>query len=994
MCYFGRIKNTAGFTLIEIVLSMLVMGVVLIAVSGIFVLFQKSSAQTNDYAEAQQNSRVTIDYVTGDLRQAGSQVDYFRGQQPIVHAGPYQIAVNADLDNGRTIDGQSPLTAINRAFSPNTVPASGTTIYTPGGDYQSTAETVVFTLDSNDDGIINGSDKGDDPEENGLNTNLFILKKVVYGYNGFGSNEVRDSKLALIRGPNFSPTWTIPEPLFEYFYDHDENPATPDILWGDGNGNDELETSEITSITDMPQNLLSTIRKVKITAISESDRYNKRYETNGGFLDVTMTSEVFVRNATVTSAMIYGKVFHDVDTDGTIDQGETGIPDVEIRLAGQTRSVRSDNFGVFYFPLPAGNYSVQEVDPPAYSSTTSNLVSVTLAAGQTQVVNFGDVSTAPSGVIEGIVFEDLNQDGVKSAGESGLKSVLISLDAGAQTITAENGHYSFVAEQGNYTVVETDPDGFSSTTPNAIAADITAADDTVTVNFGDFAGPVTGTLEGYVYLDINENGVRNTGEEGLPNVTVKISNGDSTMTNSSGFYNFNITPGIYSIVERDPVGYTSTTVNKYLDITITPDTTVVRDFGDILENRTDFVEIHISNTDRVLSVCTADLNEDNKNDLDIVLGTALVSGIGNMLVFQNKWENATTPVTELFESDPNYRRDAGYNINTMIKYDFSEDGTPDVMTGLDVSMQQNVQIWFTGSEGVISTSPDATFITSGLNEVLDCVYADFDKDGNIDILVGLKSPFGTFNGAFETFRGSGMGVFVPWRYVTTAGEEDAINLGEIWAVDTGDIDGDGDEDIVVGSHLSQFLGCIDIYENTGYASGVFTWHSRYRSFGAVNDVKVLDMMEDDGGDADILAGITTAANMGLVILWLNEDGEFGLPDTTGYVFGPEETENLPDDYVNAQGEVLSLAILRVNNDVFPDVAYGTRNSSFYDGNIYILPAYGTLPISGQQVNHTSTGEIVTMDVADFNKDSRPDIVVGTRSSATQGRLIAYFGREL
>ncbi len=984
----------AGFTLIEILLSILVLGFVLIAVTGIFMLYQKGSAQTTEFAEAQQNARVAVDYITEDLRQAGSQTDYFRGQRPIVHAGPYQVAINADIDNGRTIDGQGPLTAISRAASPNSVPPSGTPIYIPAADYQSTAETIVFTLDSNSDGNITTADRGDDPEENGRNTNLFVLKKVVYGYDGAGSNDVRESNLAVIRGPNFAPTWTVPQPLFQYFYDHDENPGTPDVLWGDANGNDVLDTTEIGGLGPMPQNLLSTIRKIKITAIAESNRYNKRYETNGGYLDVTMTSEVYVRNATRTSAMIYGRVFHDMDSDGIIDTGETGIPGVQIRLAGQSRSVVTDNFGKFYFPLPAGDYTVQEVDPPGYTSTTSNIVSVTIVAGQTQVVNFGDISSSDIGIIQGTVYEDLDRNGVKGVDEHGLPGVLISLDTGAQTITNNDGYYSFVAEQGNYTVIETDPAGYSSTTPNSRAATIAAMGDTVTVDFGDYAGPVSGTLEGYVFLDVNENGIRELGEEGLPNVTLVVSNGDSTMTNARGYYRFSLEPNTYSITEMDPAGYTSTTVNTYNNIVITADTTVVRDFGDILESRQDFVEIHISNTDRVLSVTTANLKEDDMYDTDIVLGTALGIGIGNMLVFHNKWENSTTPITELFDSDPTYRRDAGYNINTMTRYDFSGDGVPDVLSGLDHSTGNNIQIWFTKSGGFLSMIPDAAYASQGLTEVMDCKLADFDRDGNADLLVGLRSSIGNI-GAFETFRGSGAAAFTYWQIVSTAGSEKEVDLGAIWAVETADFDGDGDQDIIVGSHTSAYTGCIDIYENVGYATGDFVWHSRYRSFGSVNDLKVVDMKEDDGGDMDIVAAVSSGASIGMVVLWLNDGtGAFGVPDTTGYDFGAIEIPRWPDDGVNAHGEALSMAILSVNNDIFPDVAYGTRSSGFYTGDIYILPAYGTLPSGGIKINSTDSGEIITMDVADFNKDNRPDIVVGTRSSATQGKLVAYFGREL
>jgi hypothetical protein len=276
---------------------------------------------------------------------------------------------------------------------------------------------------------------------------------------------------------------------------------------------------------------------------------------------------------------------------------------------------------------------------------------------------------------------------------------------------------------------------------------------------------------------------------------------------------------------------------------------------------------------------------------------------------------------------------------------------------------------------------------------MDSKLADFDNDGIIDLVAALKSSFGTYTGGFEIFEGSGGGAFSSSQYVTTAGPMGEIILGEIWAVDTGDIDGDGDEDIVVGSHAGPYRGYIDIYRNNGVGTGNFTWIARYVALSAVNDIKVVDMMEDDGEDPDILAATSTGDNTGTVLLWLNTGGTFGIPDTTGYIFQPRETPNWPDDFVDTQGEALSLATLHMNNDVFPDVAYGTRSSSVYTGDIYILPAYGTLPVLGQQINQAVSGEVITMDVADFNRDNRPDIIVGTRTSATQGRLVAYFGKE-
>ncbi|MCI0479729.1 carboxypeptidase regulatory-like domain-containing protein, partial [Candidatus Uhrbacteria bacterium] len=389
------------------------------------------------------------------------------------------------------------------------------------------------------------------------------------------------------------------------------NPATADRLWGDGNLNGVMDTNEIIAITPMTQNLLGSIRKIKVTATAESGKYDQKYETNGGYLAVAMTSEVYVRNSTRSSSTIYGKVYQDVDGDGTPDPGESGIPRVEIRLTGQSRSVLTDNFGMFYFPLPAGTYSLTEVDPPGYTSTTANMVSVTLTAGQMATVNFGDRSSTPTGKIRGVVFEDLDMNGVKSSGEDGIRNVLVSLDNGSQALTDTAGYYSFIVQRGTYTVVETDPVGFSSTTSNSVVATVAAGTDTVTVNFGDYGAPLSGTIAGYVYIDENEDGFRGGAEEGVPNVTLRTSSGDSATTNSKGYYRFTLLPGTYSVTETDPEGYTSTTVNTFNNIVIVADTIVVRNFGDILEVRQDFVEIHISHTDRALSVGAADLLEDS-----------------------------------------------------------------------------------------------------------------------------------------------------------------------------------------------------------------------------------------------------------------------------------------------------------------------------------------------------------------------------------------------
>jgi hypothetical protein len=548
----------------------------------------------------------------------------------------------------------------------------------------------------------------------------------------------------------------------------------------------------------------------------------------------------------------------------------------------------------------------------------------------------------------------------------------------------------FTVPIGSYNVVETDPTGFASTTPNAVTANVVAAGDTVYVDFGDSQNLGFGTIEGYVFLDDDQDGIFDNSEGGVPNTTLTLSSGDSTLTNNAGFYQLSVPPGIYDITERDEPGYSSTTPNTVVGVVIVPDTTVTINFGDMLLQQDDFIEIVITNIARAISVDAVDLKEDTNNDADIIVGTPFSTGTGNMLVFQNDRKNNTTALSALFNSTPDYQRNAGNNINTLLAYDFSGDGTPDVMSGLHDNSGNNIQLWFTGAGGVLSTAPDVAYSSSGSDYVLDSELADLNGDGHMDIIVGLSTGLGTFSGAFEVFRGGGGGSFSSTDYVYTAGQTGTLRLGEIWAVDTGDVDGDGDADIVVGSKSNLFAGYFDIFINVGNSSGNLQWDSRYRVPGAINALEVIDMAEDNLGDADILVGVSSTSNAGALLLYLNNSGVFGVDDVSGFAFGSEVMARRPDDQFVPGGEVLSIEVGHLNGDVFPDVFVGTRATSFYQGDMFFLPTFGALPSSGLQLNSLKIGEVISMAMADFDKDNLEDVLIGTRTASAEGKLLIYF----
>ncbi|MCW5851639.1 MAG: hypothetical protein KIT87_16315 [Anaerolineae bacterium] len=377
----------------------------------------------------------------------------------------------------------------------------------------------------------------------------------------------------------------------------------------------------------------------------------------------TPTSTATVtRTPTTAVATINGVVFNDLNGNGTREGGEPGIPNVTVTLYGPgpdsvfgtpddvpVTSTTTDPNGAYSFPnVPPGVYQVRETDPPGFSSTTPNAVVVNAPAGGTVTADFGDQQNTPTpspspsptvtvtpttapntGTVTGVVFNDLNGNGIREGGEPGIPNVTVTLYLPGpdgllgtpddvpvtSTTTDPNGAYTFPnVPPGIYDVRETDPVGFTSTTPNDLTA-VVVAGGTATANFGDQQSTPTPTLtrtptitatptstpttilatiNGVVFNDLNGNGTREGGEPGIPNVTVTLYTAGpdnvlgtpddvpvaSTTTDPNGVYTFpNVTPGIYEVRETDPLGFSSTTPNN-VAVAALAGTTQTVNFGD------------------------------------------------------------------------------------------------------------------------------------------------------------------------------------------------------------------------------------------------------------------------------------------------------------------------------------------------------------------------------------------------------------------------------
>ena len=204
---------------------------------------------------------------------------------------------------------------------------------------------------------------------------------------------------------------------------------------------------------------------------------------------------------------------------------------------------------------------------------------IVLADGVTGPQNdFGLLAPA---TISGNVYSDLNDDGIEQVGENGITGVAISLTGtddqnqpvSLSTTTAPDGSYSFSnLRPGTYTIAATTPEGDLTGKSTAGSAGGTGSSgkisevvlssglSSVSNNFGVLT---PASISGYVYNDVNDDGIKQTTESGIGSVTVTLTGTDddgnsvdeTAKTSADGAYAFgDLRPGHYQLNATTPTG--------------------------------------------------------------------------------------------------------------------------------------------------------------------------------------------------------------------------------------------------------------------------------------------------------------------------------------------------------------------------------------------------------------------------------------------------------
>lgn len=329
--------------------------------------------------------------------------------------------------------------------------------------------------------------------------------------------------------------------------------------------------------------------------------YYVRVESTTNWIATANSSKVVTLDASTAQGVadlpvaenlsaIEGIVFDDLNQNGVRDAGELGVDgfivyvdtnlNQQLDTFEQTMTTLADDSGTpedesgtyRFSPLDLSFHNIRIEPQSAYLSTSPMVLTRTLTtATSVETAEFGVTPNATS--ISGVVFDDLNGDGIQDVGEGPVVGWIVYLDADndgqldpaeVSDTTDATGHYAFdQLSLGTHRVAIMRQVGHVITSPSSVLVSITSSTDAVAVEFATHTS--TTTISGGVFDDVNANGVTDAGEGPLANAVLYLDANDNarldagertTTTDASGQYTFtDIQPGDVVVRVVPPVGY-------------------------------------------------------------------------------------------------------------------------------------------------------------------------------------------------------------------------------------------------------------------------------------------------------------------------------------------------------------------------------------------------------------------------------------------------------
>lgn len=257
-------RRVAGFTLVELMVSLALAGILLGIVYAVFIAQRRGHVVQEQVAEMQQNARVAADQLGRALLSLGNNVDRTSPpvQSKLLYCGPYEVLYNSDVD-----------TTVGAV-------ASGTTVYsyTAPATYATGAETYRFSLDKNRDGVVDTGDLVDGRHY------------ALYQERFWGAQSRQDEVARNLTISDTSGTTAVTRPLFVYYGDFDGTNTT--TQW--------TGSFPITDLSGNGRSLDEMVRRIAIvvrTETRDSDPQFAAYRAvTGGYRQSVVQSNLTPRN--------------------------------------------------------------------------------------------------------------------------------------------------------------------------------------------------------------------------------------------------------------------------------------------------------------------------------------------------------------------------------------------------------------------------------------------------------------------------------------------------------------------------------------------------------------------------------------------------------------------------------------------------------------------------------------------------------------------------
>ncbi|WP_313642842.1 SdrD B-like domain-containing protein [Stenotrophomonas sp.] len=486
--------------------------------------------------------------------------DLLAGTYTVTQQSEQPVYGGATTHNGKTTEGSTggrptPVSTVPSAISDIPLTAGGSSVLNNFGEILVAAISGSVYVDRNDNGSFDAADAGN------VNSapNGGIVGVVVVLYEADGTTEITRTTTDRQGGYSFS---------------------------------------------NLPTGVGYVVKELQPTGYAEG----KQNSSNSISIGTLPVAGVTGQNFGELLGSLAGLVYEDFsgtasnNNNGRHDSGEKIIGGVTLRLTGTDangdpvdRVATTDtSTGAYSFgDLLAGSYVITETQPTAYidgkhtvgtiggraqgSNAVANVISgITLAAGQSGIdYLFGELANAP---ISGTIYIDRNSDGKQDAGEPGIPNISLTVEVedgpgnwvkvpGPAIVTDNNGHYTYpdAVTGKNYRVTETQPtglaDGKENGTVNTGTANVIVINNLPsTGSSGNNFGEIAAVLSGAVYLDSNNDGIKDAGEPGLPNVEVTLPAGTKdalgkliakVVTDADGNYMFqDLLEGTYTVTQQ------------------------------------------------------------------------------------------------------------------------------------------------------------------------------------------------------------------------------------------------------------------------------------------------------------------------------------------------------------------------------------------------------------------------------------------------------------